>query len=197
MKKLFTAILICISFLVGKLEAQDDRTFEGNILIGFNLSQIDGDLLAGFNKIGLNAGARVGVSFSERWKASVGLQFAQGGSSFGNNEFSSSQFDRIQLNKVEVPLLVHFKEWKFNLNAGLIYSRLINYKITDVVGEDLTDVILFQDDLLSITIGATYFINDKWGVDFLWSKSLTDLMADPDASTFLTRDLTFRLLFML
>jgi len=190
---------LCVFLLFSIFSAQHlkGQTFEGAVLLGTNLSQIDGDLLAGFNQIGMNGGIRVGVNFAERWKVTMGLQFAQGGSSFGNDEFSSSQFDNIRLNMVEVPLLLHFKEWKFNLNAGFMYSRLINYKIIDLVGEDLSDSIRFNNDIVSVALGASYYFNDNWGLDVMWNKGLTDLQADPDNNTFLTRNLSLRLVFIL
>ncbi len=173
------------------------QTFEGAVLIGANLSQIDGDLLAGYNQPGFNAGARVSAGFGERWMASMGIQFAQLGSSFSEGDPANALYENIRVNAVEVPLLAHFIEWRFRLNAGVTYSRIINYSAADLAGGNLTQSTNFSDNQLSLALGAAYFFNDNWGIDFLWTKGLTDLQADPAASTFITRNLSFRLIFIL
>lgn len=173
------------------------QTFEGALLVGANLSQIDGDLLAGFNQPGINAGARVTAGISERWKASVGLQFAQAGSSFSKGDPLNALYDNIRLNTIEVPILAHFIEWKFRLNAGLTYSRLINYSASDVIGGSLTEDTILKDNMLLLTLGAAYFFNENWGLDFNWSKSLTNLQGEPGANTFIARNLSFRLIYIL
>lgn len=173
------------------------QTFEGALLVGVNLSQIDGDLLAGYNQPGLNAGARVTINLSERWKASTGLQFAQMGSSFSKGDPVNALYDNIRINAVEVPVLAHFLEWRFRVSGGLSYSRVINYSAADVIGGSLTEQTDLRDNILSLALGAAYFFNDHWGVDFLWTKSLTNVQANPDANTFIIRNLSFRLIFIL
>ncbi len=187
-------IIILFFFFNYKSVAQ---TFEGALLFGANLSQIDGDLLAGFNQPGINAGARVTINLSERWKGSMGLQFAQAGSSFSKGDPANALYDKIRLNTVEVPLLMHFIEWRFRVNAGLTYSRLINYSAKDVIGGDLTDDTFLRDNILSLALGLTYLFNEKWGIDFIWNKSLTNVQAEEGANTFITRNLSFRLIYIL
>ena len=173
------------------------QTFEGSILAGVNLSQIDGDLLAGYNQPGLNAGARVTITLSDRWKTSMGLQFSQLGSSFSKGDPLNALYDNIRINAVEVPVLAHFIEWRFRLSAGLTYSRVINYSAADVIGGSLTDQTDLRDNILSLALGGAYFFNDKWGLDFLWTKSISNVQANPDANTFIARNLSFRLIFIL
>ncbi len=192
-KKISFLLLFCV-LSIAPINAQ---TFEGAVLAGVNLSQIDGDLLAGYNQPGLNAGARVSVAFSERWMASMGIQFAQLGSSFSEGDPGNALYENIRLNTVEVPLLAHFIEWRFRLNAGLVYNRIINYSASDVAGGNLTESTNFSDNQLSLALGTAYFFNDNWGIDFLWTKGLTDLQAEASASTFITRNLSFRLIFIL
>jgi hypothetical protein len=190
--------IMLLSFLIiwvgGEIYAQ---TFEGAVLLGANLSQIDGDQLAGYNQPGLNAGARVTINLSERWKASTGLQFAQLGSGFSKGDPVNALYDNIRINTVEVPFLAHFIEWRFRLNAGLTYSRVINYSASDLIGGSLTEQTDLNENILSLALGGAYFFNDQWGIDFLWTKSLTNVQANPDANTFITRNLSFRLIYIL
>ncbi len=190
-------ILICCFLIIWGGEGTYAQTFEGAILAGANLSQIDGDLLAGYNQPGLNAGIRVSVNLSDRWKASTGLQFAQLGSSYSKGDPVNALYDNIRINAVEVPLLAHFLEWRFRVSAGMTYSRVINYSAADVIGGSLTEETDLRDNILSLALGAAYFFNDQWGIDFLWTKSLTNVQADPDANNFITRNLSFRLIYIL
>lgn len=189
-------LLICFLGVLGSTGA-NAQTFEGSLVMGANLSQIDGDQLAGYNQPGLNAGIRVSVNLSERWKASTGLQFAQLGSSFSKSDPLNALYDNIRINTVEVPVLAHFIEWRFRVSGGLTYSRVINYSAADVIGGSLTEETDLNDNILSLALGAAYFFNDTWGIDFLWTKSLTNVQANPDANDFITRNLSFRLIYIL
>lgn len=193
---LYRNLFLFFLFFLGSV-GSNAQTFEGAILAGVNLSQIDGDLLAGYNQPGLNGGARVTITLSERWKASMGLQFSQLGSSFSKGDPVNALYDNIRINAVEVPVLAHFIEWRFRLSGGLTYSRVINYSAADVIGGSLTEQTDLNDNILSLALGGSYFFNDNWGLDFLWTKSVSNVQANPDANTFITRNLSFRLIFIL
>ena len=47
------------------------QTFKAMVVVGGNLSQIDGDKLGGFNKLGLNTGLRVSADLNDRWSLST------------------------------------------------------------------------------------------------------------------------------
>ena len=70
------------------------QTFSAGLALGFNMSQIDGDKLAGYNKLGVATGARVDAKLDERWKLGMELLFSQMGSSVGSREIPTI-FDRI------------------------------------------------------------------------------------------------------
>jgi hypothetical protein len=173
------AIFLSASLLLAAfaLQAQNDRqqrTFEGGIVAGFNMAQIDGDLLYGFNKLGINAGLRANALLSERWHLGVELLFSQQGATRSNKDNPASPFDRIHLNYVEAPVLLCFREWKIEASGGLSYSRLINYKITDAVGDDATAQIPLKENNVSLLLGATFFVQENFGINAYWSRSLNN-----------------------
>jgi hypothetical protein len=207
MKKtpLFLLIALLLSALAGQAQrSRQQSTFEGGLVAGFNMAQIDGDLLYGFNKLGINAGARVNAILDERWRLGLELLFSQQGAARSSNDNPASPFDRIHLNYVEAPVLLCFREWKIEAHAGLAYSRLINYQITDAVGDDATAQIPLRESNVSLLLGATFFFQDNFGINAYWSRTLNNFreggIAGPgsaaDTGRFFGRMLTFRGMYM-
>lgn len=173
------------------------QTFRGALLGGANMSQIDGDGLSGFHQIGLNAGGRVTAVLSDRWQVGPEFIFSQQGSRRGAREFSATNYDLVRLNMVEVPLMVYFSDWKVQAGAGLSYSRLINYRVEDVTGEDITDLVTYRPDIISINFGGTIYFRPEMGLNVRWSKYLTDLEGDPANDRLLGRTVSIRLIYLL
>lgn len=176
--------------LVMSLSAQD--RFKASGVLGLNLSQIDGDLLNGFDQPGLHAGMHVSAILTERWELGVELLYNQQGSR--RNIYSNSQsiYDNIRLNVVEAPVQILFNEWKFQLGAGLSYARIINAKVIDVSGADITDSQNFRDDLINVVLGGTFNFSERWGLNVRWSRSLNNLRQNKADGLFVARSLGIR-----
>ncbi|MEO0340843.1 MAG: hypothetical protein AAF242_16735, partial [Bacteroidota bacterium] len=177
--------------------AFSQQRFEGSLVGGVVLAQIDGDQLAGFTKFGFQAGAKVETILTDRWSFGVELLYTQHGSRRGINDPASAAFERIDLNLVEAPLMVYFKDWKFKVGAGLSYGRIINFEATDVFGTDVTNTQDFREDILLINLSVGYQINEDVLLDVRWSKYLTNLQADSQAGTFLGRNIAIRGIYIL
>lgn len=180
----------CLFLLVMSLSAQD--RFKASGVLGLNLSQIDGDLLNGFDQPGLHAGMHVSAILNERWELGVELLYNQQGSR--RNIYSNSQsiYDNIRLNVVEAPVQILFNEWKFQLGAGLSYARIINAKVIDVSGADITDSQNFRDDLINVVLGGTFNFSERWGLNVRWSRSLNNLRQNKADGLFVARSLGIR-----
>ena len=72
-KALFLFLICSISFLV---EAQN---FEGGIIVGASTSQVSGDELAGFNKIGIMVGAFTNRKIKDFLQMQLELIYIQNG----------------------------------------------------------------------------------------------------------------------
>ncbi len=180
--------------LVGVLSAQ---TFTAALVGGFNLSQLHGDKLGGYNQIGLNTGARVDARLNDRWSLSIEMLYSQQGSSRVKSDDPASIYRKIRLNLVEAPVMINFHDWKILASGGLSYGRLINYEVEDVLGTDITDLESFDPNVLSIVFGATYLFSEKWGFNVRWSRYLTNLRANPDDGRFTGLNVGVRLYYML
>lgn len=170
------------------------QRFEASVVAGINLSQIDGDRLAGFNQIGVSAGGKVAAVLSERWQFGLEILFSQQGANRINRDDPASIYDNIRLNFVEVPVLFHFKEWKFHLSGGASYARLINYKVTDFRGGDITDTQKFNENNISLVLGGTYYFREKTGVEIRWFRSLNDLQGNTGGGSLIGRSLSFKII---
>ena len=108
------------------------QIFKGEAILGMNLSQVDGDEVYGFRKVGANVGAGVLVPFGKRgrWDASFEALFTQDGSyqSPQYNDSLSYEYE-LHLNYAQIPVLVMFTDKEFiSFGAGFSWGRLVGVK---------------------------------------------------------------------
>ena len=177
MNKCFLPILVVISlFFTCTLSAQ---RFNAGLLVGMNLSQLDGDQQQGYNKIGLQIGARGTAVITKRLEISTGLVYTQKGSSFKEKIIK----EVIKLNYMEVPILINYKsdyskEKKFyhwQWYTGVSIGRLISSSVDEKEGDDFdftatTDFLNTMD--LSHIIGVYYYFDPHIAIGFQNSISL-------------------------
>ena len=170
-KNLFLLLIFCSVGLSG-------QTFQASLLAGGNFSQIDGDDLFGYHQLGANAGIRVVAILNDRWRVGPEILFSQQGARRNQNSTNVSVFDRIDLNTLEVPLMVYYKDWRLTAEAGLSYQNLFSYTVVSSGGEDITAATPLNSDLVAIKAGVTFFLTERLGLNLRFSKHLTDI--DPD-----------------
>lgn len=185
-------LIFLLSFWLSTHFLVAQQRFEGSLVGGVMLAQIDGDLLAGYNKLGFQAGARVNTLLSERWAFGIELLFTQHGSSRTLNDPAGATFDKIRLNLVEAPVMLYFRDWKFQVGAGLSYGRLIRTQAIDVFGNDISNSQNFRDDLIQANLGVAFQFTEDWALDIRWSKYITNLQAERAAGTFLGKHIAIR-----
>lgn len=121
---LFTLLLLTLfNFHFSICQAQRIHGFAS---AGATLSQIEGDELKGFRKLGFTGGvgAIVSIDKKEIWHLSIEALFSQRGS---YNNTGDPYSISLPLNYVDIPLMVHYHDmWGGMLaGAGLVYSRLV------------------------------------------------------------------------
>ncbi len=134
-----STIYITLFFLLigfsGNLSAQ---IIKGEAILGMNLTQVDGDEVYGFNKIGANVGVGVLIPFDKKgkWDISIEALFSQKGAYQGKQyedvDSSGNQLTgeyKLNLNYAEVPVLVLFTDKDFiSVGAGFSWGRLVSVK---------------------------------------------------------------------
>jgi len=129
---------VIILFGFGLSETMNAQIIKGEAIVGINLTQVDGDEVFGFKKVGANVGAGVMVPFGKRgrWDASFEALFTQKGSkqgpqyndSLNNGTIITGEY-KLNLNYVEIPVMVMFTDKEFiSFGAGFSWARLVGVK---------------------------------------------------------------------
>lgn len=141
--KNITAFIILILLFFGLSGVVSAQIIKGEAIMGMNLSQVDGDEVFGFKKVGANVGAGVMIPFGKRgrWDASFEALYTQKGSNqkqqyydstlivcTGDSTIVTGQY-KLNLNYVEIPVMVMFTDKEFiSFGAGFSWSRLVGVK---------------------------------------------------------------------
>ncbi|HAE12861.1 MAG: PorT family protein [Chitinophagales bacterium] len=177
---LFFTVLVLGHFLTfGQIQhdPKDDEfhVFDAGIVGGINFTQVHGDNLAGFNKIGMNAGGIAHINFRPGWSVSFEVLYSQKGSATYPDPNDQSAFEyKLQLDYAEVPVLINYLDHnRLIAFAGLSYGRL--FRAREVINGNETPNIeegLRTSDL-SYVFGGTFLIGETrhWGAQFRYQQS--------------------------
>ena len=193
--KLLFFCFFCLS--ANEFKAQG---FESSILLGFTASQIDGDNLAGFHKLGLTGGMNVSRKIGSRYFGKLEFLYSQRGSQSGLSLGTPADMSRTHLNYIEIPVLFGINDWlspdgdfyKVRAETGISYGYLISANSTDPQFE--MDVINFRRSILSYSIGAAYSINKRWTMNARYTRDISTLLPNGLKSYFWTVRMEFKLL---
>lgn len=178
--KQFLISIFCLLLSAG-LTAQ---IFSAGLAAGGNFSQIDGDLVAGYSKLGLNAGVFSQVAINNNMSAQIEILYSQKGSS--SVLFNADQYVndfRYLLDYIEIPILFNYHESKFLFSGGLSVNRLVR---SAYFTQGVEDVNYFNaepaaDIDLCMMAGVTYMFNSRLGAQLRGSYSLTPIRSDIDS----------------
>lgn len=99
----------------------------GEAILGGNISQVDGDEVYGFKKLGINAGAGAIVPLGDHFTLGIEVLLNQKGSrqkAQSNDSIITGEY-KLRLNYLEVPVLFHYNDkdraW---FGAGFSWGRL-------------------------------------------------------------------------
>ncbi len=197
-------ILFILVFLSVPLFSQ---RFSAGIVGGLNASQIDGDQLAGFDKLGLTGGIKAIVNFESAIDLSVEFLYSQRGS---RPDIFTPELDpdiEVHLNYAEIPVYVTLGDWwqeegqyhKVSVHAGLSYARLISARTFDYYhpsDQSLDKLVpFFNDNDLSWLVGASYRMSSKWGITGRYTRGITPLLNPAKHNLAIERLLSYYLTF--
>jgi len=182
-KKLFS-ICIIILLSVSCLTAQ--RGFDLSLVAGFNASQIAGDDLAGFDKLGINSGLKIGYRIKEKMDLSFEMLFSQKGSIL-KRRFSAPGSNRMNstLNYIDFPVYLTYNDWyqntgdyfKVGVHGGFSYSYLLGRRLNNQKIENTEDLRNF--DLMAL-LGVHYSFNENWTLLVRYSNSFIRIYQNPN-----------------
>ncbi len=184
-------LLFFLSLSSVQLDAQQQR-FKAGFIIGLNASQLDGDYVYGYNKLGLVAGLRGVTIITDKVDVSIELLYSQRGSTSSLVPDNSNYPFTIKSDFIEIPLLIGYKDWldsegeyyKLDFHGGFSYGRLIRSEVDDgTINSNLVQASEnFNKNDWSYMLGVTYFTGPHLAFTFRWSKSFGLLYLNTSAN---------------
>jgi hypothetical protein len=155
------------------------QRFKAMGILGANTSQIDGDTLYGFKKLGISAGARLSYSNEKTWDIALEMLYSQRGSS--EKLFNSSQGRNINLNFIEWPVIFSLRDWyqesdkyyKVRAEGGLSYGYLFG---AEANGYDVSEVLKHD---VSWLLAAGINFTKRLGMSVRYTSSFMNLYNGP------------------
>lgn len=174
MKKIFF-LSLCLSLSILLSSALKAQEFKAGAIIGMTPSQVDGDRIGGFYKVGFTGGLFVyrDVSKVSRWQGE--LLFTMKGS---KTHWKSLDYtiQQVSTSNVDLNLLYIFKynSW-LHFRLGLTPSVLISSSEENISGLAPAEAPAFRRFGLGFTTGVTYNFSDKLGISWNYNYSLISI----------------------
>jgi hypothetical protein len=133
--KFFIKHTILLTLLFALSSTLSAQRFLGEVVGGMNLSQVDGDEVYGFKRVGGYIGLGAILPIKKKWDITLETVFSQKGA-YEGPQYSDSLYGTVvngkydlRLNYVEVPLTAHFTDReRYTVGAGFAYGRLVSSK---------------------------------------------------------------------
>ncbi|HUR30274.1 MAG TPA: outer membrane beta-barrel protein [Saprospiraceae bacterium] len=206
--------LICLSevFIISLLLIPGysySQRFSAGIVGGVNASQIDGDQLAGFDKLGLTGGIKAIVNLESVFDLNVEFLFTQRGS---KPDIFNPDVDpdiKVSLDYAEIPVYVSIGDWwqeegeyhKVSAHAGVSFGRLISARTFDYFNpsdQSLDKLVpYFNNSDLSWLVGLSYRMSSKWGLTGRYTREITPLLSPEKHNLAIERLLSYYMTFRL
>tara|TARA_B100001758_G_C18407840_1_gene613389 strand:+ start:636 stop:1232 length:597 start_codon:yes stop_codon:yes gene_type:complete len=174
--------LLSIIFLCGFLNIQGQE-FGGGITLGASTSQVSGDQLGGFNKIGLLTGVFTNIKIKKKLVIQFEITLIQKGSR--NPNIQENNINEISLNYIETPVMMKLLQKKgTSIELGFLPAILLNGNIYDFYGKiDYIDP-QFKDYDLGVFAGFNYPLNEKINLNSRISNSIIPIRNHTSNTTF-------------
>ncbi|CAN5320306.1 hypothetical protein BH10BAC1_BH10BAC1_03180 [soil metagenome] len=177
-------IIFISIFFAFVFATQAQNKFKAGIKAGISTSQVEGDTYGGFDKFGFDGGATLNAKLSEKWAAQFEILFVQKGSKHqGDANKGDLSFYLMQLNYVEVPLLLQYKQKKFTFEIGPGIGYLISAKEYDYYSQ-INNTIPFNSTEVSASIGINYQLYKNLGVNWRFTNSMLPIRAYASGASF-------------
>ena len=181
------------------------QKFGGGLTVGFNASQIDGDDMAGYHKLGWHGGLNTSYNLNDPWQLNIDFLFSQRGSQSQLIPDDGVELRKITLNYIELPVYISYQDWKIEGKyykvqgfAGLSAGRLFSVK-NALGAKDINSDNFISNDL-SYLLGAKLMFTKHFGMTGRYTRSIFKMYKNPDDGSksllgyFLTFSLFYKIL---
>lgn len=171
-------ILISSLVLYAIIISASAQNFKGGLVGGVLGSQIDGDFLGGYNKLGLTVGAWVSHPVSDNLLIHGQLKYIQKGKTKPANVDAGTSSETTRLHYLQLPITVQYvlsTDWfiEGGLGLGYLYDYSFYEGGTRLNEDDypIREDQLYRGEFFFI-IGAGYNINDSWSVNLRFTNDI-------------------------
>ena len=177
-----TAFLLFSCLWLSTAHAQN---FTGELFAGMAGTQVSGDLLQGFDKGGIIAGAGVRMHFNKKSNLGFRLEYFQKGSRKPSDlENGDPSYYLLRLNYIEVPVQYRYHFYKkFFLEAGPSFGFLVGSSEQDQDGE-LPSREEFKKTDISLAGGLGYSLSPKCDFMFGYTQSIVPVRPHNGGETY-------------
>ncbi len=158
-----------------------ENVFSASIIAGPIFSQVRGDDLAGYHKIGYSGGIGISYRLVNRWETHLELLYSHAGSR-SSIFFPKDRF--IDLNLAQIPLYFSYLTWwdnglaKFQFDGGINISRILDINVDyNKIEPHLSEV---QKNDLSLLLGFGLWLNQHHGIFGRYVRSFTPFLEIPN-----------------
>lgn len=150
------------------------QDFNAGILAGMNMSQVDGDRMAGYNKINGTFGVFVNRKFNSVLRAQMEMIYTGKGSKrVADPDRGITDFRKISLHYLEVPLTLQiwYEKYRIHVDIGLSVGALLSQR--EVVDTQVLDIVgPFRQTELGFIFGINYSITEQIAVSLRFAYSI-------------------------
>jgi hypothetical protein len=171
-----------------------DEVFEAGIMVGFNLSQMDGDYFTGFDKVGWYAGLQGIVNLNRQMSLHLEMLYSQKGSRIPHGVKLDSRNevrDRlIDLHYMDVPILLHYQLTQNSksgyLEIGPVISQLIQTNIEEKAPQNIEGTVYreiqssFESRDISLLMGVGVPLYRDLHINFRYQYGLRRFYTNAD-----------------
>ncbi len=158
-------LVIFIALTLWSVESFSQQ-FKAGLLAGISTSQVSGDQMGGFNKIGLKMGASLNHPINLATRGQLEMYYIDKGSNDQNSNF------KIDLSYIETSWSIQKTAKGFIYEGGLLMGILIDGKTYDIYGyEDPTKDPFYKYDI-GAKIGIGIHIKPQWQLFWELSNSI-------------------------
>lgn len=154
-----------------------DNVFSAQIITDVNFSQIRGDLLAGYHRVGYGAGVGISYRMAPMWNAHVHLMYRNAGSR--SSPFTDVKRS-IDIHMAQIPVYASYLTWwdnglsRIHFDIGMVFGRVVRSRIDFPQFEENLPFIRQND--FSLLAGMGFWFNIHHGLNVRYIRSLTTLM---------------------
>ena len=159
-------ILVILLFLSG-IGVMKSQRFNGGISAGFIASQVDGDRLSGYNKIGITGGGFVNTWYNKQWGGQFEIRYA------GKGAVDPQISNIYQVMFIELPVMGLYRySSKIQAELGLYPAYLIQAQSKEQGANPVEDNKDYHDFDIGGLAGIRYMFSEKMWVNLRFSYSL-------------------------